>query len=135
MENEYISKLKYDGQTRSPFAHDLITAISDLEVQNYFSIPALGDGPYEVQLKIRDNRLQLDANGHVITIALRPFQKILKDYFIICESYQQSLLSHSHDRVEAIDMGRRGMHNEGAEVLIEALEGKANLPGPCRRAS
>mgnify|MGYP003527852400 CR=1 FL=1 len=64
---------------------------------------------------------------------MRPFRRLIKDYFMICESYFQAIRSASPSRIEAIDMGRRGLHNEGAEKLEGALEGKIKVDGETAR--
>ena len=64
---------------------------------------------------------------------MRPFRRLIKDYFMICESYFQAIRSATPSRIEAIDMGRRGLHNEGAEKLEDALDGKIKVDGETAR--
>lgn len=90
-------------------------------------------GPYRLILGVRDNRLLFslsDADGAALgefTLPVGPFRRVVKDYFQICESYFEAIKSASPAKIEAIDMGRRGIHNEGSEQLIEALKDKAKF--------
>jgi uncharacterized protein (UPF0262 family) len=103
-------------------------ALGDLLRENYFSLNSYHAGPYDVVLKIVENRLQFvitsDAmlKPSIISLPMTPFRGIIKDYFMICESYFDAVSSHDPYKVEALDMGRRGIHNEGAEVLKKNLE-------------
>ncbi|MGM0584129.1 MAG: UPF0262 family protein [Pseudomonadota bacterium] len=110
-------------------------AIFDLLEENSFEIERDGapEGPYALELAIRDRRLvfTLTAEGGEpaaeFHLSLGPFRQIIKDYFAICESYFDAVKRLPPSRIEAIDMGRRGIHNEGARILRERLEGKAKL--------
>jgi uncharacterized protein (UPF0262 family) len=111
-------------------------AIFDLLEDNVFAIPPrdgrqVPDGPYRLGLSIRDRRLvfvitteQGDPAGE-FHLSLGPFRQVVKDYFQICESYFSAVKSQPPSLIETIDMARRGIHNEGARVLQERLEGKA----------
>lgn len=111
-------------------AHERQTAIADLLAANEFAVPGHGGGPYRLVLAIRDAKLAFDIRSAsdepvmVHLLSLRPFRSLLKDYLLLCES----LLTASHvlspAQMEAIDMGRRGLHDEGAERLAERLRGK-----------
>jgi len=113
--------------------HERQVAIYDLLEENYFSPVGLPDGPYRLHLAVRENRLQFDvrdAGGgklRDIILSLTPFRTIVKDYFMICESYFDAIKKLSPSQIEALDMGRRGLHNEGSELLRERLEGKVEL--------
>ena len=105
-------------------------AIADLLGQNHFA-PASGQtGPFRLHLAIEENRLIMevspiaDGAAETIVLPLAPFRRIVKDYFLVCESYYQAARSSNLGRVEAIDVGRRSLHNEGSELLIERLSGK-----------
>lgn len=109
-------------------------AIFDLIEANNFK--PLGDGfagPYAVHLLIEDNRLVIDIRGEDqtpqgrIVLALSPFRRIVRDYFKVCESYFSAIKTSSPSQIEAIDMGRRGIHNQGSELLLERLEGKIDI--------
>ncbi len=111
-------------------------AIFDLLEDNEFSLPSraghdIPDGPYSLNLTIRDRRLVFDlfsktsAKAGEFHLSLGPFRQVVKDYFQICESYFDAVKKLPPSQIEAIDMGRRGIHNEGARILQERLEGKA----------
>ncbi len=108
-------------------------AIFDLLEDNSFAIPRAAEfpGPYHLGLAIRDGRLVFSlANQAAEKVAdfhlsLGPFRQVVKDYFQICESYFEAVKRLPPSQIEAIDMARRGIHNEGARVLEERLEGKA----------
>ena len=111
-------------------------AIFDLLEDNSFEMPDRADravvpGPYKLLLAIRDNRLVFDlsttgdAKAGEFHLSLGPFRQVVKDYFQICESYFEAVKKLPPSQIEAIDMGRRGIHNEGARILQERLEGKA----------
>lgn len=90
-------------------------------------------GPFSLLLALEENRLVLhigDADKQPVTsihLSLRPFQRLIKDYFQVCESYFAAIKTASPTKIEAIDMGRRGLHNEGSELLRERLTGKVEL--------
>ena len=113
-------------------------AIFDLLEDNSFALPARGDqpapaGPYRLSLAIRERRLVFDIsteNGEKVAefhLSLSPFRQVVKDYWQICESYFDAVKKLPPAQIEAIDMARRGIHNEGAKVLQERLEGKAEV--------
>lgn len=110
-------------------------AIFDLLEDNSFALPPRDGrtpppGPYRLGLSIRDGRLVFAIAGETQPItefhlSLGPFRQVVKDYFQICESYFEAVRRLPPSQIEAIDMARRGIHNEGARVLQERLEGKA----------
>ncbi len=108
-------------------------AIFDLLEENTFSIPRddVPQGPYRVTLAIREKRLVFDVDTEggedaaEFHLSLSPFRQVVKDYWQICESYFEAVKTLPPSQIEAIDMGRRGIHNEGARLLQERLEGKA----------
>ena len=113
-------------------------AVFDLLEDNSFSLPDRDDrdvppGPYHLFLAIRDRRLVFDIRTEDDQVAaefhlsLGPFRQVVKDYFQICASYFDAVKKLPPSQIEAIDMARRGIHNEGARVLQERLEGKADL--------
>lgn len=112
--------------------HELKVAIFDLIEQNVFSPVGAHteQGPFQLMLGIADNRLVFDIRDETasplgkIILALSPFRKIVKDYFEICDSYYQAIKRSSPSQIETIDMARRGVHNEGSELLRERLKGK-----------
>ncbi len=113
--------------------HERAVAIFDLLEENSFAPVAGYDGPFHLALGIEDNRLVLDIRGtddvsrERIVLSLAPFRGIVKDYFLICESYFAAIKRASTMQIEAIDMGRRGLHNEGSELLRERLADKVVL--------
>ncbi len=96
--------------------------------------PASGrDGPFDLHLAIGENRLSLDirsqadGSSETIVVPLAPFRGIVKDYFMVCESYYQAVRDSRLAQVEAIDMGRRSLHDEGSELLMERLADKVAI--------
>lgn len=113
-------------------------AIFDLLEDNSFALPARNgalapEGPFRLALSIREGRLVFDLgsdDAEKLTefhLSLGPFRQVVKDYFQICQSYFEAVKRLPPAQIEAIDMARRGIHNEGARVLQERLDGKAAL--------
>lgn len=115
--------------------HERKVAVFDLLEENYFAPIGGQIGPYDVDLSIEDGkRLVLDVakegeSEHFVQIKvpLMPLRKIVKDYFLICDSYFSAIKTASPAQIEAIDMGRRGLHNEGSVILRERLEEKVAI--------
>jgi uncharacterized protein (UPF0262 family) len=132
-----IVKVTLDEKTvvrRSPeVEHERAVAIFDLIEENHFAPIGCRSGPYSLHLAIVENRLVFDIRNEAgkpigkLVLALSPFRRIVKDYFTVCESYYQAIKSASPSQIEAIDMGRRGLHNEGSDLLRERLAGKVDL--------
>lgn len=126
---------------RSPeIEHERAVAIFDLIEENSFALAEGPDGPYELHLGIQENRLLFDVRSEgggaldVIPMPLSPFRRIVKDYFTVCESYFTAIKTASPSQIEAIDMGRRGLHDEGSELLRERLVGRITVDfGTARR--
>ena len=103
-------------------------AIFDLLEENSFRPEGATSGPYDLKMGLIENRLVLDVRGpayerrHILSLS--PFRSLIKDYFMICESYYQAIRSSTPSQIEALDMGRRGLHNEASEVLRTRLAGK-----------
>ncbi len=110
-----------------------IAAISDLLVDNHFTVCGYDGGPYILCVGIVEGRLYFavydDDKRPIVThhLSLTPFRRILRDYTLLCESYDNAVKSGSLSRLEAIDMGRRGLHNDAAELLLSRLNGKFAL--------
>src|SRR5260221_12339817 len=130
MPNEQrIAKITLDEKTvvrrNADIEHERAVAIFDLLEENSFAPVAGYDGPFHLALGIEDNRLVLDIRGtddlsrERIVLSLAPFRGIVKDYFLICESYFAAIKRASTMQIETIDLGRRGLHNEGSELLRE----------------
>jgi uncharacterized protein (UPF0262 family) len=114
-------------------------AIYDLLEANSFVPNGSPGGPYHLILSVDQNRLVFDIrledqseHGRVM-LSLTPFRKVIKDYFLICESYNKAIRNAPPSQIEALDMGRRGLHNEGSEILIQRLSGKIVLDGDTAR--
>ena len=113
--------------------HERQVAVFDLLERNSFELVNGFAGPYRVELSLREANLIFaveDENGAQraeVALSMRPFRRLIKDYFMICESYFQAIRCATPSRIEAIDMGRRGLHDEGAEKLAAALESKIRL--------
>ncbi len=132
-----IAKITLDERTvvrrNADIEHERAVAIFDLLEENSFAPVAGYDGPFHLDLGIEDSRLVLDIRGtddvsrERIVLSLAPFRGIVKDYFLICESYFAAIKRASTMQIEAIDMGRRGLHNEGSELLRERLADKVVL--------
>jgi uncharacterized protein (UPF0262 family) len=120
--------------------HERAVAIYDLIEENSFEPAGHDGGPYALHLTIADNRLVFDVRTEDDTpvvahlLSLTPFRRIVKDYFMVCDSYHQAIRALSPSQIEAIDMGRRGLHNEGSELVVERLKGKIGVDfGTARR--
>lgn len=113
--------------------HERAVAVYDLLEENRFDPVGAPDGPYHLTLSIQENRLvfQIAAQDGAPIIAhllsLSPLRKIVKDYFLICESYFSAIKQAAPAQIEAIDMGRRGVHDEGSRILAERLSGKIEV--------
>jgi uncharacterized protein (UPF0262 family) len=113
--------------------HERKVAIFDLLEDNLFHVIERDSGPYKLKLSIVDNRLLLtistaaDEPCTMIGLGLSSFRRIVKDYFLICESYYQAIRTASPSQIETIDMARRGLHNEGSELLRSRLNGKVEV--------
>ena len=113
--------------------HERAIAIFDLLEGNHFAVSGHEGGPYTLTVGLLTNKLAFnirDEQEQPVTahiLSLTPFRRVVKDYFLICESYYQAIRTASPSQIEAIDMGRRGLHNEAAELLIERLEGKLEV--------
>ena len=121
------------GRSGPDIEHERAIAIYDLIEQNLFAPEGIDSGPYTLNLSITGNRLAFDIRREDGTpvvahlLSLTPFRRIVKDYFMICDSYYQALRTATPDRIEAIDMGRRGIHDEGSRTLQERLKGKVRV--------
>lgn len=107
--------------------HERTVAIYDLLEQNYFAPVSGAEGPFDLRLAIEENRIVFDIRDGAgeeidcVRLPLGSLRRVIKDYFIVCESYFEAIRKLSPAQIEAIDMGRRGLHNEGSEILRERL--------------
>lgn len=122
------------GRSTPDIEHERAVAIFDLIEENRFQpVNDEGNGPYRLRLSLVDSRLVFavsrDDGTEVVThiLSLTPFRRIVKDYFMICESYYEAIRTASPSQIEAIDMGRRGLHNEGSQTLMDRLSGKLDV--------
>jgi uncharacterized protein (UPF0262 family) len=121
------------GRSSSDVEHERATAIYDLIEENSFAPVGHDQGPYALHIGIKERRLVLDIRREdgkpVIAhlLSLSPFKRIVKDYFLICDSYYAAIRTATPDRIEAIDMGRRGLHDEGSCILQDAIKRKVKV--------
>ena len=121
------------GRSSPDVEHERAVAIYDLIEHNSFAPVGHEGGPYWLHLAVVSNRLVFDVRTAdeqpVIThhLSLTPLKRIVKDYFMICDSYYAAIRTSTPSQIEAIDMGRRALHNEGSELLMERLKSKIRL--------
>ena len=121
------------GRSSPEVDHERAIAIYDLLEENKFRPVGHDGGPYTLRLGISGNRLVFDIRladdspviAHMLSLA--PFRRIVKDYFTVCDSYYGAIRTATPDRIEALDMGRRGLHDEGSRVVMERLDRKIEL--------
>ncbi len=120
------------GRASPDIEHERAVAIYDLVEESRFALKGK-PGPYRLLLSLSEQRLIFDIRSEddeklmTHALSLTPFRRIVRDYFLIVESYRNAIRSGSPSRIEAIDMGRRAVHNEGSEILKERLKGKVDL--------
>ena len=108
-------------------------AIFDLLEENSFEVEDKDEGPYSLKLSMQERKLVFEIKTeagdpvHAFLLSMTPFRGVIRDYFMICESYYEAIKSATPSRIEAVDMGRRGIHNEGAQILTNRLDGKINI--------
>jgi uncharacterized protein (UPF0262 family) len=121
------------GRTRPEIEHERDVAIFDLIESNFFALETGPPGPYRLQIGIVEERLVMDIRDEsaapltTLQLSLGTFRRLIKDYFLICESYHEAIRTAPPSRIEAIDMGRRGLHDEGSRLLTDRLKGKVEL--------
>ena len=121
------------GSSNDDVEHERRVAIYDLIEENQFRPAGDNGGPYALQLGISGNRLVLYIRttdgtpviAHLLSLA--PFRRIVKDYFTVCDSYYAAIRGSTPDRIEALDMARRSLHDEGSHILMERLKRKVEL--------
>ena len=113
--------------------HERAVALFDLLEDNDFCLVDGEPGPYTLRIAIFEQRLVFSVHAaddrtlRDIVLSLTPFRKVVKDYFLICESYYAAIKKLGPSQIEALDMGRRGLHDEGSELLRERLDGKIEV--------
>jgi uncharacterized protein (UPF0262 family) len=121
------------GRSTPDVDHERQVAIYDLVEENVFEPVGAGPGEFRLRLSIVDRKLVFEVTtpaGEPVTthiLSLTPFRRVVKDYFLICDSYYKAIRTASPAQIEAIDMGRRGLHNEGSRLLAERLDGKVSV--------
>lgn len=118
------------GRSNPDIEHERAVAIYDLLEQNSFAPAGHDGGPYALHLSIDGSRLAFEIKSedgkpviaHLLSLA--PLRSVVKDYFLICDSYFAAIRTATPDKIEAIDMGRRGLHDEGSRQLMDRLKGK-----------
>lgn len=118
------------GRSTADVEHERRIAIYDLIEDNRFVLPGHPTGQYRLHLAIRENRLVFDIRNAdnvplvLHLLSLTPLRKIVRDYFLICDSYYAAIRTATPSQIETIDMGRRSVHDEGSRLLMERLAGK-----------
>jgi uncharacterized protein (UPF0262 family) len=113
--------------------HERAVAIYDIIEGNSFRVPGNEHGPYLLKLGMVERKLSFEIQSEdgrwLMThlISLSPFRRVVRDYQMVCESYYNAIRTASASQIEAIDMGRRGLHDEAAELLMQRLEGKVEV--------
>ena len=132
-----IVEINLDERSLAPatadIEHERKVAIYDLLEDNFFKPIGGGDGPFELYLSNVEKRLVFDVRRQggealgQVHLSMTPLRKIIKDYFMLCESYYDAIRNAAPAQIETIDMARRAMHNEGSEILQERLKDKIEL--------
>jgi uncharacterized protein (UPF0262 family) len=113
--------------------HERNVAVFDLLEGNRFCLKSGFEGPYKLELSLRDANLVFAVTNdkgdgaEELILSIRPLRRVVKDYFLICDSYYKAIKGATPSRIEAIDMARRGLHDEGAQILLEALCEKVEI--------
>ena len=124
---------RVDMRRTREIEHEREVALFDLLEANSFRPVGSHGGPYVLHLGVEENRLVFDVrlqNGEThgkVILSLTPFRRVIKDYFLVCDSYFKAIPDQPNARIEALDMGRRGLHDEGAQILVERLKGKLEI--------
>jgi uncharacterized protein (UPF0262 family) len=131
-----IIRIKLDEKSivrrNADIEHERKVAVFDLLEENRFQVKS-APGPYDLVLRLEETRLIMDVRDEAanpleeIRLQVSPFRRIIKDYFLVCESYFSAIKTASPSQIEAIDMGRRGLHNEGSELLRERLAQQVDM--------
>lgn len=128
------------GRTNPDVEHERTVAIHDLLEDNAFAPASDLPGPYRLHLSISGARLIFDIrtadDAPVIAhhLSLAPLRRVVRDYYLVCDSYYEAIRRSTAERIEALDMGRRGLHDEGSRLLMERLKAKVTMDfGTARR--
>jgi uncharacterized protein (UPF0262 family) len=121
------------GRSGTQVEHERAVAIYDLLEENSFAPLGAAKGPFALHLSLNGNRLMLDirrADGAPVMVhllSLSPLRRIVKDYFMVCDNYYAAIRNAPPERIEALDMGRRSLHDAGSELLMERLKRKVAI--------
>jgi uncharacterized protein (UPF0262 family) len=128
------------GSSSPEVDHERKVAIFDLLEENFFELADGPEGPYKLRLAIAEQRLVISAIAGqaqnpcaTFLLSLNPFRRVVKDYFLVCENYFEAIKTAPPSRIEALDMGRRALHDEGSKLLLERLDGKVRMDVPTSR--
>ena len=127
------------ARTSRDVEHERAVAIYDLLEDNRFAPNDDAEGPFALHLSITGNRLMFDirrADGTPVIahlLSLSPLRRIVKDYYMVCDSYYSAIRTATPDRIEALDMGRRALHDEGSQILMERLKRKVHVDSDTAR--
>ena len=142
-DNERISAVTLDESSivrwNRDIEHERQVAIFDLIENNRFAPKSGANGPYHLHLSLEEGRLLLDIRTEAdepvetVRLPLRVFRRIIRDYFTVCESYFNAIKTASPSQIEAIDMGRRSLHDEGSQLLLERLSERVEVDLPTAR--
>lgn len=134
-EDHRLRSVEIDEASLAPASrdveHERHVAVFDLIERNYFQPENAAAGPYDLRISLVENRLALDIAGpgfeqrHLLSLS--PLRGLIRDYFMICESYYEAIRHATPGQIETLDMGRRGLHDEGSAKLRERLEGKVRI--------
>ena len=139
-----LAEVVLDQQTIPPGAidldHERTVAIFDLVEENTFGVPGRDDGPYSLTISQEESKLTFDIRtgageqACAIVVSMTPFRPLLKDYFLVCETYYSAIRTASPRQIEAIDRERTKLHNEGADLMAQRLSEKVTIDqGTARR--
>ena len=138
-----LSELTLDpgsiGRGNANIEHEREVAIFDILEANQFEMTGRDDGPYALLLGVADDRLvftvtpETGAEPAVVNVPLVPLRRVMKDYFLVCETYFNAIRTAPPSRIQQIDVGRRALHDEGAKALTERLTGKIALDADTSR--
>jgi uncharacterized protein (UPF0262 family) len=121
------------GSSNRDVEHERAVAIYDLLEENTFAPVGCEEGPFSLHLSITGTRLMFQirrADGSPVIahlLSLSPLRRLVKDYYTVCDSYYSAIRTATPDRIEALDMARRALHDEGSHILMERLERKVRL--------
>ena len=137
MSHTDIIRISLDDRTivrrNADIEHERKVAIFDLLEENHFQLTDRENRPYDLLLAVQENKLIVHVRTEVeepvadLKLDLRPFRRIIKDYFIVCESYFNAIKTSTPSQIEAIDMGRRSLHNEGSEMMRHRLAKRVDM--------